>query len=132
MALARGLMIGLIGFLGLLSIHHGGNYWLTVAALPMVLIGYGQGWILSPVTTLAVTGLSPSAAGIDSSLINIMLQIGGVMGLATLATLFSHNGLLSAYHFESLGMALLVLIGLGIILNLVRVDAHKQPYKKSN
>lgn len=127
-----GLMIGLIGFLGLLGIHPGGNYWVTVA-LPMVLIGYGQGWILSPVTTLAVTGLSPSAAGIGSGLINIMLQLGGVTGLATLATLFSHNGLLSAYHFESLGMALLVLIGLGITLNLVRVAAHQRlVYKKSN
>lgn len=107
-----GLIIALLGFAGLLSVHAGGNYWLTVA-LPMLLIGYGQGLVLSPVTTLAIDGLAPTAAGVGSGLINVMLQLGGVLGLAILSTLVTHQSAFTAYHWEISGI--LVFVGLSLL-----------------
>ncbi|HIW72237.1 MAG TPA: MFS transporter [Candidatus Levilactobacillus faecigallinarum] len=119
-----GLGIALLGFAGLLGIHTAGNFWLTVA-VPMILIGYGQGLVLSPVTTLAIDGLDSAVAGIGSSLINVMLQIGGVTGLAVLATLFGQETPVTAYHLEVWGIVGFVGLSLLLAVKLVWNDRKK-------
>lgn len=118
-----GLIMALLGFIGMLGIHTAGNFWLTVA-VPMILIGYGQGLVLSPVTTLAIDGLDSTVAGIGSSLINVMLQIGGVTGLAVLAKLFGQETPVTAYHLEVWGI--FGFVGLSLLLAAKLVWSNRQ------
>ncbi|WP_238333835.1 MFS transporter [Ligilactobacillus saerimneri] len=57
------------------------GYWLGVA-LPMILIGIGQGLIMSPLTVAGVAGVADEIAGAASGVVNTFHQIGGAVGLA--------------------------------------------------
>lgn len=69
-----------------------GEFWLVIVdvdrgyihalLLPMILLGIGQGLILSPVTSAGVYQAPQHLAGIASALTNTMHQIGGPLGLA--------------------------------------------------
>jgi EmrB/QacA subfamily drug resistance transporter len=63
-----------------------GDY--VVHILPvMVLLGIGAGLCFPALMTLAMSGATPSDAGLASGLINTTAQVGGALGLAVLATL---------------------------------------------
>jgi EmrB/QacA subfamily drug resistance transporter len=53
----------------------------------MILIGTGAGLAFPALMTLAMSGATPSDAGLASGLINTTTQVGGALGLAVLATL---------------------------------------------
>jgi EmrB/QacA subfamily drug resistance transporter len=53
----------------------------------MVLFGVGAGMSFPALMTLAMSGASPSDAGLASGLVNTTQQVGGALGLAVLATL---------------------------------------------
>jgi predicted MFS family arabinose efflux permease len=55
---------------------------------PMVLFGLGMGLLFVPLTIVAVSGVAPREAGAASSLLNVMQQIGGSLGLSILVTAF--------------------------------------------
>jgi MFS family permease len=62
----------------------------AVDLLPaMLLFGVGAGVTFPALMTLAMSGASPSDAGLASGLVNTSLQVGGAVGLAVLATLSS-------------------------------------------
>ena len=63
-----------------------GNY-LTDVLPTMVLLGTGAGLSFPALMTLAMSGATPSDAGLASGLVNTTLQVGGALGLAVLATL---------------------------------------------
>jgi EmrB/QacA subfamily drug resistance transporter len=63
-----------------------GDYWLNVLP-PMVLLGIGAGAGFPALMTLAMSGATPSDAGLASGLVNTSAQVGGAIGLAVLATL---------------------------------------------
>jgi EmrB/QacA subfamily drug resistance transporter len=56
---------------------------------PMVLLGLGAGLGFPSLMTLAMSGATPSDAGLASGLVNTAAQVGGALGLAVLATLAS-------------------------------------------
>jgi EmrB/QacA subfamily drug resistance transporter len=56
---------------------------------PMLLFGLGTGLLVVPLTMLAVSGVERHEAGAASSLLSVMQQIGGSLGLAILVTVFS-------------------------------------------
>jgi MFS family permease len=63
----------------------------------MVLLGVGAGLAFPALMTLAMSGATPSDAGLASGLVNTTAQVGGALGLAVLATLAStRTGKLSA------------------------------------
>jgi hypothetical protein len=65
-----------------------GSY--VVDVLPvMVLLGVGAGLAFPALMTLAMSGATPSDAGLASGLVNTTAQVGGALGLAVLATLSS-------------------------------------------
>jgi EmrB/QacA subfamily drug resistance transporter len=65
-----------------------GSYF--VHGLPVVaLIGAGAGVAFPALMTLAMSGATPSDAGLASGLINTTAQVGGALGLAVLATVAS-------------------------------------------
>ena len=53
----------------------------------MVLLGTGAGLAFPALMTLAMSGATPSDAGLASGLVNTTAQVGGALGLAVLATL---------------------------------------------
>ncbi|MFE6822237.1 MFS transporter [Streptomyces sp. NPDC057690] len=58
--------------------------YITGVALPMVVIGAGQGLALAPLTSSGVAGVNPSDAGAASGLVNTVHQIGSALSLSIL------------------------------------------------
>ena len=54
-----------------------------------MLAGIGLGFAFIPVTIAALQGISDDQAGLASGLINTSQQIGGAVGVALLATVFT-------------------------------------------
>jgi EmrB/QacA subfamily drug resistance transporter len=59
--------------------------YLTSLALPMVLIGAGQGLAFAPLTNTGIAGVAPGDAGAASGLVNTAHQLGMALGLAVLS-----------------------------------------------
>ncbi len=55
---------------------------------PMVLFGLGMGFLFVPLTITAVSGVDRHESGAASSLLNVMQQVGGSLGLSILVTVF--------------------------------------------
>jgi EmrB/QacA subfamily drug resistance transporter len=63
-----------------------GDY--LIDLLPSILlVGIGAGLSFPTLMTLAMSGATPSDAGLASGLVNTTMQVGGALGLAVLATL---------------------------------------------
>jgi EmrB/QacA subfamily drug resistance transporter len=55
---------------------------------PMLVFALGMGLLFVPLTVVAVSGVPPHEAGAASSLLNVMQQVGGSLGLSILVTAF--------------------------------------------
>jgi hypothetical protein len=72
------------------------GYWDTL--LPgMVVLGIAMGCLFVPLTTVAVSKIANTDAGLASALLNVGQQVGGSVGLSVLATVFAT----SAKNFAS-------------------------------
>jgi EmrB/QacA subfamily drug resistance transporter len=103
----------------------------------MLLLGTGAGLSFPALMTLAMSGATPSDAGLASGLVNTTVQVGGALGLAVLATLATERtdglradgeavnaALNSGYHLAYLIGA--VAIGIAIVFALVVLRAGAQ------
>src|SRR5918999_884760 len=63
-----------------------GNYWIDLFPL-MLVFGIGAGVSFPALMMLAMSGATPSDAGLASGLVNTTAQVGGAIGIALLATL---------------------------------------------
>jgi sugar phosphate permease len=89
--MAAGLAVAVLGMAWLGQVGADTPYLLGVA-LPMVLIGAGQGATLSPLTVAAVSGVPAEDAGAASGLVNVAHQFGGTLGLGLLVVVFAASG----------------------------------------
>ncbi|MGA2122103.1 MAG: MFS transporter [Methanoregula sp.] len=89
--LAGGLLVTLIGMFWLSRLTADTSY-VTGIALPMVLIGIGQGASLGPLTASGIAGATKEDAGAASGLVNVAHQLGGSLGLGILVTVFAAAG----------------------------------------
>jgi EmrB/QacA subfamily drug resistance transporter len=55
---------------------------------PMLLLGVGMGVVFVPLTTASLAGVAPADSGAAASLVNVMQQVGGSIGLAALVSVF--------------------------------------------
>ena len=83
-----GLLIDLVGMLWLAQVSADTTY-LSGVALPMILLGIGQGFTLSPLTVAGITGVRAEDAGAASGMVNVSHQMGGSLGLSILAVVFA-------------------------------------------
>jgi predicted MFS family arabinose efflux permease len=115
-----------------------GNYLIDVVP-PTVLIGLGAGLGFPSLMTLAMSGATPSDAGLSSGLINATVQVGGAIGLAVLATLATERtdgqladgeavaaALNSGYHLAYLIGAALVGVAFILGLTVLRADSPQE------
>jgi len=63
------------------------DYWSGVFG-PMVLLGAGMGVVFVPLTTASLAGVRPQESGAASSMVNVMQQLGGSVGLAVLVAVY--------------------------------------------
>jgi EmrB/QacA subfamily drug resistance transporter len=65
---------------------------------PMLLLGTGMGVVFVPLTMASLAGVRPADSGAASSMVNVMQQVGGSLGLAVLVTAFSTASRNAARH----------------------------------
>jgi EmrB/QacA subfamily drug resistance transporter len=63
------------------------GYWSGVLG-PMVLLGIGMGLVFVPLTTASLAGVASADSGAASSMVNVMQQVGGSLGLAVLVAVY--------------------------------------------
>lgn len=98
-------------------------------AVPMILMGIGQGLTLSPLTVAGVANTLPADAGAASGVVNMVHQIGGSIGISFIVAVSAtfKNGLTS-YHV-AMGLATVLLIGallavIGLILPTLKKESE--------
>jgi EmrB/QacA subfamily drug resistance transporter len=93
----------------------------------VVLIGAGAGTAFPALMNIAMSGATPSDAGLASGLVNTTMQVGGALGLAVLATLATTRsealGKAGASAAQALtgGFHLAFFVALGLILAALAV-----------
>ena len=88
---ALALALAAIGMVWLGQAGAGASY-LSGVALPMILIGLGNGFALGPLTVAGVARVAASDAGAASGLVNVAHQLGGSLGLGILVVVFAAVG----------------------------------------
>lgn len=81
--LAGGLATVAIGTIWLSQFSDGGSYLLQIA-LPMLLVGVGQGASTIRLTSAGIAGVSPEDAGVASGLVTTHVQLGNSLVLSVL------------------------------------------------
>ncbi|WP_330301951.1 MULTISPECIES: MFS transporter [unclassified Streptomyces] len=134
--LTTGLVLTMVGMVWLsrLDLH---TPYLTGVALPMVLIGAGQGLALAPLTSSGVDGVAPADAGAASGLVNTVHQIGSALSLSILTAVAAsvstgHGAVdIAARSGAALtGSAVLLAMTLAATLTLI-VPARTRPHERS-
>jgi EmrB/QacA subfamily drug resistance transporter len=65
---------------------------------PMLLLGTGMGVAFVPLTMASLHGVAPEDSGAAASMVNVMQQVGGALGLAILVTVFGSATRAAAQH----------------------------------
>ena len=96
---------------------------------PMALLGAGMGIVFVPLTTASLAGVRPQDSGTASSMVNVMQQLGGSVGLAVLVAVYgtaSRNALAhpaaglpaAALHARALSHGMSTAFGLAAVFDL--------------
>ena len=97
MMMIVGMVPVVIGMAWLSRVSPGTGYWTGVIG-PMVLLGGGMGTVFVPLTTASLAGVQPADSGAASSMVNVMQQIGGALGLAVLVAVYGTSTRDAARH----------------------------------
>jgi MFS family permease len=120
------------------QISVGGSY--VGDLLPgFLLIGMGLGFSFVPISIAGLAGIDPAEAGLASGLINTSQQIGGALGIATLATIASSrtddalaggatrpDALVTGFHAAFYAAVAVAIIGIVASYVLIRRDELDQ------
>jgi EmrB/QacA subfamily drug resistance transporter len=82
------MLVG-VGWLSRVSVE---TPYLTGIALPMVVVGIGQGLGLSTLTNAGMAAVAPEDAGAAGGVVNVAHHLGGALGLGILVTVFAAAG----------------------------------------
>jgi len=124
-----GMLPVILGMAWLSRVSPATSYWTGVIE-PMLLFGAGMGIVFVPLTSVSLMGVRPEDSGAASSMVNVMQQVGGSLGLAVLVAVFgtaSKNALahpvpgLSAAAFQQhvLAHGMSVAFGLAAIFDVI-------------
>jgi EmrB/QacA subfamily drug resistance transporter len=85
--MTTGALLAVVGLAWLTQVSVDSGY-VEGLLVPMVVFALGMGLLFVPLTVVAVSGVPPHEAGAASSLLNVMQQVGGSLGLSILVTAF--------------------------------------------
>jgi EmrB/QacA subfamily drug resistance transporter len=85
--MVAGMLPVIAGMTWLSRVSPATSYWTGVFE-PMLLFGIGMGIVFVPLTTVSLMGVRPEESGAASSMVNVMQQVGGSLGLAVLVAVF--------------------------------------------
>ncbi|HET7243859.1 MAG TPA: MFS transporter [Streptosporangiaceae bacterium] len=130
--MVTGMLPVVAGMTWLSRIEPGTGYLAGVLG-PMVLIGAGMGVVFVPLTMASLSGVRPEDSGAASSMVNVMQQVGGSLGLAVLVTaaggaLGHAAGQAAVVHGMSRAFtlaAVLDVLALLVVLTVMRVAPNK-------
>jgi MFS family permease len=112
MASGLALQAVALGWLALLTSVH--TSYVSMIA-PFVLAGSGMALVFSPVAAAVLGAVAPEEAGQASGATNTIREVGGVLGIAVLATVFSsHGSYVSPVSFVH-GLVPAMWVGVGVL-----------------
>ena len=129
--LTAGVATTLLGMALLSRATPDGTYAISVA-LPMVLVGAGQGMAFAPLTTFGIYGVERADAGAASGVLNTAHQLGTALGLAVLVSLASGvdgtgvEAQAKRFHSALTGSTGMLALGLLIVLVLVTIGRRER------
>jgi Na+/melibiose symporter-like transporter len=129
--LTAGVATTLLG-MALLSRVSPDNIYVLGVALPMVLIGAGQGMAFAPLTSFGIYGVAQNDAGAASGVLNTAHQLGTALGLAVLvsitATVDGTSPAAQAQRTQEAlsGSSAMLAIGLAIVIILVTIGRRER------
>jgi EmrB/QacA subfamily drug resistance transporter len=117
-----------------LALTASGLLWLSVAdeqarfaldiALPMAVIGLGNGLSLGPLTVAGVAGVADHDHGAASGVVNVFHQLGGSLGLGLLVVVFAASNAPGLSGVQQLSHRIaMALTGAGAMLTLALIAA---------
>jgi MFS family permease len=92
-----GMLPVIAGMTMLSQVSPGTSYWSGVFPA-MMLFGLGMGVVFVPLTTVSLAGVKPEESGAASSMVNVMQQVGGALGLAVLVAVYGTASRSAAAH----------------------------------
>lgn len=121
--LSVALALTAIGLLWLGAAGDNANFALDIA-LPMAVIGLGNGLSLGPLTVAGVAGVADHDQGAASGVVNVFHQLGGSLGLGLLVVVFASSNAqgLTGVHLLSHRISM-ALTGAGIMLSISLIVA---------
>jgi EmrB/QacA subfamily drug resistance transporter len=84
--------------------------------IPFIMAGAGMALVFAPAANAVLGAVRPEQAGQASGATNAIRELGGVLGIAVLATVFSHNGSYASPEAYTSGMTSAVWVGAAVLL----------------
>jgi EmrB/QacA subfamily drug resistance transporter len=130
--LTGGLAVSLIGMAWPSRLAAGTPY-LTGIALPMMLIGAGQGGTLGPLTDAGIAGVAREDAGAAGGVTNAAHQLAGSLGLGILVAVFAAANSATLHGSELLAhrIAAALTAGAGLLAVALLVTLFVRPAMRS-
>jgi MFS family permease len=109
-----------------LALQAGGVGWLAVAStpgapyaslvVPLMMGGAGMALVFAPAANAVLGSVRPAEAGQASGATNAIRELGGVMGVAVLASVFTAHGSYVSPQAYTDGMAAALPVGVGVLV----------------
>ncbi|BDZ31568.1 MFS transporter [Lactiplantibacillus sp. WILCCON 0030] len=129
--IAVGMGLIAIGSLMAALIKVQSGYWLAIA-LPMVVLGIGQGIALGMLTVAGVAHTNATLSGSASGVINAIHQIGGSIGLSAVVALTSqYTQPVQSYNWSLIWITVIAILGLIGAIGILKA-AQGQPKAQSS
>lgn len=136
--LISSLVVALVGMAWLSRIDAETAYFPQVA-LPLIVLGVGQGIAIILLTDFGMADINPADAGAGSGLVNTAHQLGGSIGLALLTVVYgtavhhdqappiglAAHGYAAVFQVATLFYALAVVVGLVMLVVHLRTENHR-------
>jgi sugar phosphate permease len=112
-----------------------GESYVASIALPMVLVGAGQGLAFAPLTNAGIAGVATEDAGAASGLVNTAHQLGFALGLGILVAVAAHaradltggTAVAARFHLALSGSSVLLALALVVAAVVILPGRHARP-----
>ena len=84
--------------------------------IPFIMAGTGMALVFAPAANAVLGAVRPEEAGQASGATNAIRELGGVLGIAVLATVFAHNGSYASPEAYTNGMTAAIWVGAAVLL----------------